>query len=597
MKDRLQLNLGFSLIELMIGVAIGGILIAATSIFFGRGVSLNRLQFQQVLITEDARTQLERVTDELRNARNTPEGDWLIAAEDYNLALYSNIDDDAEYEAVRYSLEETNLRRGITEQGDEERIRTVARSLRNGDLNRPLFAYFDSTGNQIEAASATSDNVYKIQITLLVDTNPDRPPGAAEVITVIIPRQKLLGGSSGSTTESLWPVTLNYPSQPANGTDGTSSGSDQVEVTVTNPSDGSSTTQVIPIAEANDGRLATYTNSYYVHINYQPVTIDGDLPGWYAWIGPIKVGQSGSTEYFVTDKMPVSELCTGSDLSVMLTECAERTVSKGSFSASYKPIVTYSVASDRHYIRNVLFNFGGSSPTPTPSVTPTPSPTPSPSPTPTASFTPTPTPSATPSGSPTPTPSPGTILLSDAFTGAQGSSLNGRNLDVGPTWTIGSGSWYISGNQAEKADDGCCQHVYADAGTADVSGQMQIRLSSIPDAGRQGFLIRYTDSQNYWIGVVSQWGGSIEIWKLQNGSWTIVNSTLVSFSPGDTMNLSFSASGNIIEFTANGVSVAANDTFNNTATRHGLWTNIPNGYTPALLPLFDNFQVSALSST
>lgn len=577
---------GMSLIEMMIGIGIGGILIAATSVFFGRGVALNRLQFQQVLITEDARTQLERVTDELRNARNTPAGEWLLVAEDYNVQLYSNVDDDEEYEVVRYFLEDTNLRRGITEQGEDESVRTTARSIQNGDLNRPLFAYFDEGGSQIAAAEATSDNVYKIQITLLVDSNPDRPPGVAEIITVIIPRQKLLGGTTGSSTESLFPVTLNFPSTPSSGIGGSSSGSDQVSVTITDPSDGTQTTDILPIAQLNDGRLATYIDSYYVNINYQSQVVDGDLPGWYAWIGPIKVGQSGDTEYFETDKMAVSELCTGSDLAVLLTQCEERTVSKGSFSVTYKPIVTYSESSDRHYVRDIQFEFDGPTPTPTPTVSPTPTPTPT--------ATPTPTPTVTPTPTPTPTPPIDGALLYDNFTGTQASSLNGRNLVIGSTWTVGSGSWYIAENQVEKEIDGCCHFAYANANRSDVTGQMRITLPTYEAFGRQGFLIRYTDSQNYWIGVVAEYEDEAQIWKLQGGLWTKVISSPITVDQGEEMDISFSADGSVIRFTADIVTITAIDSFNSSASGFGLWANAPAGSSPLTLPRYDEFLVQAL---
>ncbi len=202
--------LGLAIIELMVTLGVAGILVAAVSLIVGRGSGIFREQFEQVLITEDARVQLERVSDTVRNARDNPPDDWLVLAEAYQLQIYTNTDDDGEPELVRYELDKSNFRRGVTEAGDTEKIRTLARSVRNLDHAKPVFTYFDADDNQLDPSSATADNVKKIGISFVIDVDIEQAPGPVEVnvVTNVVPRGKL---ASINNQARLWPVVIRLP--------------------------------------------------------------------------------------------------------------------------------------------------------------------------------------------------------------------------------------------------------------------------------------------------------------------------------------------------------------------------------------------------
>ncbi|MEX0649370.1 MAG: type II secretion system protein [Candidatus Andersenbacteria bacterium] len=335
---------GVTVIEMLIVIAITSLIIVALAMLFGRGIGSYRIQFQQVLTTESARLQLERISDAIRNARDADGASWLIVGEPNQLQITTNIDSDSDSETVRYFVEDSNLRRGIINVPDgEEELVTLARSLRNGSQGQDLFTYYDRDGNVL-SGSITAGSVALIGLTMLFDADENVEPGIATINTAVLPRQK----AGGLTAGPLWATRLNYPI-------GDPPEHSVVAVTVTDPDTGQPTTESMDFIALNAGQLVTYQNSYLVHINYQTITVGDDLPGWYAWIGPIPVGQVGDQIYYQTDKMPVSELCQGTDLQELLSACNSRTVAQGSLMHEYKPAVIYRPDGQHGYVNDIDF--------------------------------------------------------------------------------------------------------------------------------------------------------------------------------------------------------------------------------------------------
>lgn len=356
-------NSGFTIIEAMVGVVISALIIAAISLFFTRGIAVNRKTYEQVLITEEARLQIDRVADVLRNARNNGAEKWLVLAGDNELVVYSNTDDDDDNEKVRFVLENEDLKRGVAEIGEEERIQTVASHMRNAGEGRPVFTYYNKSGGLLPAEGASAATIQRIGIALLVDVNKEQSPGVTEISTIVTPRVTL---DFPSTRARLWPLSLTYPDH--NGA------SQAVQATLTNPATGSKEEWWPYVVDLNDGRLATYDGHYYVNINYQTITVGSFLPGWYAWVGPIKVGQSGEQSYYETDQIPIDQVCQGKNLDELLTSCQPRTVSRGTLAVRYKPITIHTWPPKEgfaDYVRDISFASASL-------VTPTPNPTPCP---------------------------------------------------------------------------------------------------------------------------------------------------------------------------------------------------------------------------
>lgn len=379
---------GFTLIESVFGLGIAGVIILVLSLFFGNGVGSYRQQFEQVLITENTRAQLERFQLDLRQATNTTTAGWLRVAGETSISFYANIDDDVASETVTYSLVGTTFTRYITDDDTTTASQIVSENIQNSGTEEVIFTYLDVDGNELTLAEADSQTVRRVDVKLLVDINEQTGPVAVNVSTQIFPRSGIQpAGTAFSYSARLWPVTINYPASPT--TDGLA------HVTITNPDTSDQGIQVWPVININSGWLTTYASNYNVNINYQADTVGSNLPGWYAWVGPILVGQSGEQQYYVTDQVPVTDLCLDENIDQLLVSCSLRTVSAGAFEVQYRPIVLYTNLEEQDYVKEITFTYSDDQiNNPAPSQTPTPTPTPTETPSPSPSESPTPVPTA-----------------------------------------------------------------------------------------------------------------------------------------------------------------------------------------------------------
>ncbi|MBI3421300.1 MAG: hypothetical protein HY006_04490 [Candidatus Sungbacteria bacterium] len=369
-----NLSHGFTILESVVALGIMGMVVGALAMVFGRGVGANRHNYEQILITEEARTQLIHISDSVRNASlGASSGEWLLAAGENSLTINTNADGDADIEQVAYALTGTELAITVTQPDATFETRTLTRYARNLAGSVSLFTYYNTKGEVLAATDATSINVNRIGLVLLIDVNPNQAPDTVTVTTSAFPRGAVQAvGGAGSR---LWATAINYPVDPATNA--------YARVTTTDSGGGGGSTIAWPITHINT-RLSTYVQGYKVNINYQADQQGSFVPGWYAWIGPIFVGQSGTQKYYVTDQVPLADLCVGASFNEILATCAARTVSAGSFSVTYRPIIMYDFGGYQDYVGEFAATYAIPTPTPTPSPTPTPDPTPTPTPAPPA---------------------------------------------------------------------------------------------------------------------------------------------------------------------------------------------------------------------
>jgi prepilin-type N-terminal cleavage/methylation domain-containing protein len=193
---------GFSIVELVVVIGIASLLIVAATVLIGRFFTVSRSQFEQTRTTEDARIQLERLTDIVRNARSldcdgsgTPEQAqewWLQTAESARAVFYSNVDIDAAPERVAYQHAGTDLVRTVDQDTASPCSFTpgspqvVAHSVYNTAL-QPLFEYIASDGSTL-SGSFTPQQVARVRVQLIIDANGQTAGNEASLITEITPR-------------------------------------------------------------------------------------------------------------------------------------------------------------------------------------------------------------------------------------------------------------------------------------------------------------------------------------------------------------------------------------------------------------------------
>ncbi|MDP3997964.1 MAG: prepilin-type N-terminal cleavage/methylation domain-containing protein [Candidatus Andersenbacteria bacterium] len=193
---------GFSLIEFLIVIAIGALLIVAMVMFVGFAFNISRRSFEQAKTTEDARLQIERVADIIRNSRPIDcDGDgytddtlWLSQVDPYSIEVISNVDGDSAPEKVRYYIDEdsTNLMRQVTEDacsGTASDPEVIARTVRNRTVgeSKAVFVYYNDAGVQtIDPAQ-----VARVEIDLVIDFDINQPPSPFDVKTSVTIRSEI----------------------------------------------------------------------------------------------------------------------------------------------------------------------------------------------------------------------------------------------------------------------------------------------------------------------------------------------------------------------------------------------------------------------
>jgi len=173
---------GFTLIETIMTIVI---LVLIIGIISAAVVMLYRTQsysFQQSTAINEARRGVETMVKEIREARPGDDGSYIIEiAQDYEFIFYSDIDKDVAMERVRYFIEGTNLKKGVTEPSGwpvsyplgDEKVFTLSEYVRN---QPPIFHYYGGDGQEITELPARLKDTKLMKVYLVINVNSNRPP-------------------------------------------------------------------------------------------------------------------------------------------------------------------------------------------------------------------------------------------------------------------------------------------------------------------------------------------------------------------------------------------------------------------------------------
>lgn len=185
---------GFTVVEIVVVIGISTILLTALLRFLVAGYPISSVTLLQANSNETARVHLQRIANEIRQARYSDTGAYpLVEMLPQKLVFYANVDNDSAIERVRYELDGTDLIRGVLKPtGDpltyndaNEVTQVVARSIRND--TKDIFIYYN--GNYPDDTTALDPanvtDVKYIQFDLLIDADPDRDPPPVEIVSQV----------------------------------------------------------------------------------------------------------------------------------------------------------------------------------------------------------------------------------------------------------------------------------------------------------------------------------------------------------------------------------------------------------------------------
>ncbi len=184
---QLNTNSGFSLIELLIGMALFTGLIAVVIAFQSLLSQSEEFGFKTALSIESANASVQTIINELRLAKESENGAYpLEIAQDQEIVFYSNADKDEDIERLRYFLDGSELKKGTinptgfpaTYPSQDETVRIIAQNVTSG--TNPIFYYYnqdwptDQTNNPL-ATPAPLSQITLVKVSVTVNANPNQP--------------------------------------------------------------------------------------------------------------------------------------------------------------------------------------------------------------------------------------------------------------------------------------------------------------------------------------------------------------------------------------------------------------------------------------
>lgn len=178
---------GFSLVEVLVSMAIFVIIVIAVTSFARNVFYYNSVSSGSLQTAQDARAIIRTMVGELRTASLGSNGSYpIVSAGTSSVAFFSDVDDDAIKEQIRYYLVGTTLKKGITEPSGSpltynlanETSKTLAENVRNSTSTN-LFDYYGSLYPQDTNAlpiPVPISSVRLVKITLTMDVDQNRSP-------------------------------------------------------------------------------------------------------------------------------------------------------------------------------------------------------------------------------------------------------------------------------------------------------------------------------------------------------------------------------------------------------------------------------------
>ncbi len=168
---------GFSLIEILVSIAIFAIISTIGTNMIISGKKSIRFTEEQADATENARRAMDIMSRELKGAKHSEGTDIAIKAmDDQNLIFYTDNNKDGKAERIQYTISDYSLIKIVTEPGPaKDYTGTMSSSTLSyyvNNLSDPLFYYYD-------AYMATATQPYDVRLIrakLKINVTPEIMP-------------------------------------------------------------------------------------------------------------------------------------------------------------------------------------------------------------------------------------------------------------------------------------------------------------------------------------------------------------------------------------------------------------------------------------
>lgn len=190
-----EANRAFTLVEILVAVAIFSLIIVAIGSFQADIFSLNTIIQAGLENQNEAKKVIRPFANEVRSASQSNLGAYPIKlASSTAFTFYSDIDNDNLKEEVRYFLEDGNFKKSVIEPSGEPlsynpsdaQIINIVHDVTNANI----FEYYDSSYDGTSTSTplafpVTPSDVRLVKVQLIIDSNPDKPPAPLYVTTQV----------------------------------------------------------------------------------------------------------------------------------------------------------------------------------------------------------------------------------------------------------------------------------------------------------------------------------------------------------------------------------------------------------------------------
>lgn len=184
MNNRHHKKTGFTLLEILFAVSIFVMVSLVMGAFARNTWVYNSFISSSFNNLNAGRTTLKTMVAEIRTASSGDNGAYVVsAASNTSFTIYSDIDNDALKERVRYFVSGNSLRRGVIKPTGSPLGYTgteVITTLIPNITNATVFEYYDKNYDGTTASLASPiqiPSVRLVKITVTIDENPNRAPG------------------------------------------------------------------------------------------------------------------------------------------------------------------------------------------------------------------------------------------------------------------------------------------------------------------------------------------------------------------------------------------------------------------------------------
>lgn len=184
---------GMTLVELMVAIAVALIAMEGFTYLFLKTWDTNKFVLEEGMASAAASRANNQIVIQLRGVEQSENGSYpIVTADDFDLTLYADIDDDGVVERVHYFLDQPNdqLKMGVTDPNTSVQPATypagdatvsVMTNYVVNESDNPIFSYYNDdypgdTVNNPLVTPANVANIRLIKIHLFVNINPVHAP-------------------------------------------------------------------------------------------------------------------------------------------------------------------------------------------------------------------------------------------------------------------------------------------------------------------------------------------------------------------------------------------------------------------------------------